>query len=150
MNKKHLLLFAFALPLITLTIWTATLYAQRQNGQEVRVRISGYDPRDLLAGHYIQYEIDWDATDCTQFKNQKCPDKKDFCQEARWGRQCRFYIPEKHARELDALFRQRSSTQDVFEVVYSYRPGRKAMAKQLLINGEDWTEYPKLTDSILN
>ena len=97
----------------------------------------GYDPRDLLSGHYIQYQIDWDSTDCSQFRNGQCPEK-DFCKEARWGRQCRFYIPEDKARDLDELFRKRNDTDTKFEVVYSYRPGQKAVAKQLLINGQDW------------
>ena len=144
MNKKYLWLIAFALPLIGLMTWTISLYAQRNLGQDVRVQITGYDPRDLLSGHYLQYQIDWDKTDCKQFKNQICPDKKDFCEEARWGRQCRFYLPEKHARQLDLLFRIRSQSKDVFEIVYSYRPGHKAFAKQLLINGQDWTKHPKM------
>jgi len=141
MNKKYFWLIAFFIPLICLMVWTVSLHIQRQSGQEVRVQITGYDPRDLLSGHYIQYQIDWEKTDCSQFEGQVCPDTKYFCKKARWGRQCRFYIPEKHAERLDKLFRGRNSNQDVFEIVYSYQPGRNAMAKQLLINGQDWTLY---------
>lgn len=143
MNKKYISLLVFALPLICLITWTIGLYAQRQAGREVRLPVTGYDPRDLLSGHYIQYQIDWDKADCTQFENQVCPDPKYFCQQARWGRQCRFYIPEKDARYLDNLFARRNHTEDVFEVIYSYQPGHKAIAKQLFINGQDWTLYPK-------
>ena len=39
-------------------------------GVEVKVRIQGYDPRDLLAGHYIRYSIDWSKTYCTHFPNK--------------------------------------------------------------------------------
>ena len=142
MIKKYLWLIAFALPLIILIGWTITLYAQRQSGQDVRVQITGYDPRDLLSGHYIQYRIDWKATDCTQFENHICPDTKYFCKKALWGNQCRFYVPEKDAVRLDNMFRHRNRTKDTFEIIYSYRPGHKALAKQLLINGQDWTLYP--------
>lgn len=32
---------------------------QTQGGQVWQVRISGYDPRDLLYGHYLTYRYDW-------------------------------------------------------------------------------------------
>jgi len=148
MNKKYYWLIAFAIPLICLIGWSISLSIEQKSGQEVRLPITGYDPRDVLSGHYIQYKIDWKRADCTQFPNGRCPDKNLFCKEARWGQQCRFYIPEENAHHLDDIFRARNKTQDVFEVVYSYRPGRKAMAKQLLINGKDWTLYPQTTEDL--
>jgi len=135
--KAKILAVCFTLPFVCLVIWTVSLAWQRNHGPEVKVAVMGYDPRDLLSGHYIQYQIDWARTDCTQFKANRCPEK-DFCKEARWGRQCRFYIPENKARDLDELFRKRNDTDIKFEVVYSYQPGQKAVAKQLLINGQDW------------
>lgn len=136
--KTKILAISFALPFICLLVWTLDLAWQRSHGQEVTVAVMGYDPRDLLSGHYIQYQIDWGRTDCAQFKNG-CP-KEDFCQEARWGRQCRFYIPQDKAKDLDTLFRKRNNDTLRFEVVYSYRRGQSAIAKQLLINGKDWRE----------
>lgn len=138
MNKKILALI-FVIPFIALFAWTMWLYTQQATGKEVKVAVTGYDPRDLLSGHYIQYTIDWDRTDCGQFSDGICP-KNEFCKEARWGRQCRFYIPEKNARELDRLFRRRNTTDMIFEVVYSYHKGSEPLAKQLLINGKDWRE----------
>ena len=137
--KAKILAICFAIPFVCLIIWTIALSWQRSNGQEVKVAVMGYDPRDLLSGHYIQYQIDWTRTDCSQFETNRCPEK-DFCKEAHWGSQCRFYVPENKARELDKLFRQRNDTDMKFEVVYSYQPGRKAVAKQLLINGQDWRQ----------
>ena len=135
--KKPLLLAVLFLPLVCLIGWTIFLTASRNQGKDVKVAVMGYDPRDLLSGHYIQYQIDWNRTDCSQFPGKTCP-KKDFCHQARWGRQCRFYIPEQYAKELDELFRKRNTTDTVFEVVYSYRPGRKPFAKEMLINGRAW------------
>lgn len=137
--KAKILAICFALPFVCLLIWTLSLSWHHQQGTAIKVPITGYDPRDLLSGHYIQYQIDWDHTDCTQFPQQLCP-HQDFCKAARWGRQCRFYIPERHARALDNLFRQRNNEDMKFEIVYSYTPGRQAMAKRLLINGRDWWE----------
>lgn len=138
MNKNIIALILF-LPVIILGCWTIWFYTQKITGKDVVVSIRGYDPRDLLSGHYIQYTIDWEQTDCNQFPDGICP-KNEFCEESRWGRQCRFYIPEKNARALDRLFWKRNTTDMIFEVVYSYHKGRKALAKQLLINGKDWRE----------
>ena len=138
MNKKLLATILF-IPFISLLAWTMWLYVQQTTGQEIKVAITGYDPRDLLSGHYIQYTIDWNRTDCNQFSDGICP-KNDFCKKTRWNRQCRFYVPEKNARELDRLFWNRNTTDMIFEVVYSYNKGHEPLAKQLLINGKDWRE----------
>lgn len=138
------------LPILFLGMWGVSLKIQMNSGLEVRLPIRGYDPRDLLSGHYIQYQIDWENADCRQFENGICP-KDEFCVKSLWGgKQCRFYIPEEHARALDNLFRVRNTdgvvvdvrnTDDmVFEVMYSYKKGFKPMAKELLINGKDWRE----------
>lgn len=135
--KKQFLAGIFFLPLICLMSWTVFLSVTRNQGTEVKVAVMGYDPRDLISGHYIAYQIDWGKTDCTQFPDKKCP-AREFCREARWGRQCRFYIPEEYAKKLDDLFRRRSSEGTRFEVIYAYRTGHKPMAKELLINGQPW------------
>ena len=135
--KKPFLAVALFLPLVCLLGWTLFLSFSQHISGEVKVSVMGYDPRDLLSGHYIAYQIDWDKTDCSQFRGGKCP-SEEFCHERRWGRQCRFYIPEEHAKKLDDLFRHRSLTGTQFEVIYAYRPGHKPMAKELLINGKPW------------
>lgn len=137
--KTKILAVCFTLPFVCLVVWTLCLTWQRNHGTEVKVAVMGYDPRDLLSGHYIQYQIDWDKTDCTQFENNICP-KENFCREGRWGRQCRFYVPEEYAKQLDELFRKRNNPQTTFEVIYSYTPGQGAMAKELLIGGKNWRE----------
>ena len=140
--KSKLLAGVLLTPFFILILWVAFLCYQRHGGMDVTVAVTGYDPRDLLSGHYIAYQIDWDKTDCKQFPNAVCP-KNDFCVEARWGRQCRFYIPEKYARRLDRLFWNRREENLTFNIVYSYHPGKKAIAKTLLINGRDWHDFVK-------
>lgn len=139
MNKK-ILACVFIIPFVALFCWTMWLYVQQATGKEIKVAVTGYDPKDLLSGHYIEYTIDWIRTDCTQFPDGICP-KDEFCrEEGTWGNMCRFYIPEIDAEELDRLFRQRNTTDMIFEVVYSYHKGTEPLAKQLLINGKDWQE----------
>ena len=138
--KKYILLIILFIPLFYLIGWSLFLNHQRAQGTDIKVSITGYDPRDLLSGHYIAYQIDWEKTDCQQFSNGICP-QKEFCSSTYRGRECHFYVPEKQASLLDSLLRQRNNNPLRFEMVYSYTPGLTPMAKQLLINGQAWQDY---------
>lgn len=138
--RKSILSLVLAAPIVALLGWVIFLGVSQIGARQVKVVITGYDPRDLLAGRYLAYQIDWDKTDCAQFENAVCP-KEEFCVEARWGRQCRFYVSESKAGMLDMRFMHRKES-DVFEVVYAYKKGRMPVAKQLLINGKDWNKSP--------
>lgn len=50
---------ALTLPLAALAGSWAVTHRQAQQGQEWLIPIQGYDPRDLLRGHYVQYRYDW-------------------------------------------------------------------------------------------
>lgn len=128
MLKKYGYAALVFLPVMIMLVWTATLENERHQGREVVVRLQGYDPRDLLSGHYIRYELDWDNTDCTQFENGICP-QSAFDQ---WGR---FYVPESKAMALDKVIRDEGNTA---EMVFSYKRGIKPYALRLLVNGESW------------
>ena len=131
--KKYIIF----IPAICLFLFCLSLWYLKNEQPEITLRIQGFDPRDLLSGHYISYRIDWENSDCTQFKNNLCP-KKKFGTNGQ-----RFYIPEKYATELDQRFRQATSNEDIFEVVYAYSPRFSPLAKRLLINGKDWQEQIK-------
>lgn len=57
MNKSTL--FAVALPLAVLLAWETRLEWLIRSGTEVRLAVNGFDPRDLLAGHYLTYAVDF-------------------------------------------------------------------------------------------
>lgn len=142
--KKYILLVFLFIPCFCLLGWTIFLNSTRNTGTDIKVSVAGYDPVELLAGHYISYQIDWENTDCNQFPNKVCP-KNNFCKENKWNRgtrQCRFYVPEKDAKSLDELLRNQTKNNVKFEVLYSYKKGHAPIAKQLLINGHDWHKYP--------
>lgn len=128
MLKKYGYIGLVLLPVIILLVWVMTLEVQIQQGREVVIRLRGYDPRDLLSGHYISYQLDWAETDCAQFENGICP-RKDFDQVGR------FYVDEDKAPALDKLVRDNNNTA---EMVFSYRKGMKPLALNLLVNGESW------------
>jgi len=90
--KNKSLVLAFLIPAIALASWVLVLSHERRSGDEVKVVIKGYDPRDLLSEHYIQYEIDWEKTDINQFWQYQSY-KDDFGTESKCGSQCRYYIP---------------------------------------------------------
>ena len=50
-------LVAVIVPLITLLGWCLTLSYSLATGTPVRLRVEGYDPRDLLSGRYITYSL---------------------------------------------------------------------------------------------
>lgn len=59
MNRALLQIAALAIPLAGLGgLWISADRQSRQ-GTEWDVPIQGYDPRDLLQGHYVQFQYDW-------------------------------------------------------------------------------------------
>ena len=57
-----LLIAALVLPLAGLGLAWADTHRKAQMGTDWDVPIQGYDPRDLLRGHYITYQYDWPGT----------------------------------------------------------------------------------------
>lgn len=63
MNRRLINLAALALPLLGLgAVWLQTELQSRE-GTEWDVPVQGYDPRDLLRGHYVQFQYDWPGPD---------------------------------------------------------------------------------------
>lgn len=138
---KKLLIVLFSVPYFALISWAIYLYFQAQAGVDVKVAIQGYDPRHLLAGRYVEYVIDWEKTDCSQFESQVCP-KEEFCEKRHYTsneRSCRFYVDERKADALQKLL-WRARNELNFEVIFSYKKGSKPLAKKMLINGKELTE----------
>ena len=68
MNKK-LLIFALAFPLAVFIGLTIYKHAKVTMGQEIILPVSGFDPRNILSGHYLIYQIDYGFTDHTGCSN---------------------------------------------------------------------------------
>jgi len=54
--------FAVLVPILVLSGWTLSLGFNRMSGLQLRVRVEGYDPRDLLAGHFTTFALSVDST----------------------------------------------------------------------------------------
>lgn len=127
MNKR-LSLFLLFIPFVFFVCWTGYLALTFKEGAQVVLPITGYDPRNLLSGHYIDYRIDWKNANCRQFDQGVCP-RKEF------DRARRVYVPEQYAAQLDKML---GLIGYQFDVVYAYKKGRLPIVKELLINGENW------------
>lgn len=116
------------------------MWYDKDSGTEITVRISGYDPRDLLSGHYIRYTIDWNKTDLQQFEDKNFT-KDDFVDSLNKS-SYRFYVSETHAKYLDKLLMEswdaKEEDKKIVEVVYSYKNGKHPIAKKLLVNGQPY------------
>ena len=141
--KNKLILILLIIPVICLFVWNCLLWYDKDSGTEITVRISGYDPRDLLSGHYIRYRIDWDNTDLEQFKNKPFtrPEFVSSLNKASY----RFYVSEKHAKFLEKILMEsnfaKQEDKKIVEVVYSYKKGKHPIAKKLLIDGQNYRNF---------
>ena len=96
-KKRTAILVSF--PMLALLLWTILLEISLHNQREIWVQARGYDPRNLISGHYMLLEIDWEKTDCTQFKNNVCPIKE-------FENSYKYYLSEKDAVNLENLGRK--------------------------------------------
>jgi uncharacterized membrane-anchored protein len=155
-SKKNLA-FAFLFPIFVLAMLTFYKAYILSTGEEIILPISGYDPRDLLSGHYLTYSIDYGLesvckpnTNSNQQPGYVCLEPKMFSYTAPEG--CskmirgvcsdygrftagieKYYIPEDKAKMLDNQIRQKAAS-----IVLSITPGGQAQVKDLLINGKSW------------
>lgn len=52
-------MFATLLPAIGMLAWWLSITAVASIGVRVTLPVTGYDPRDLLSGHFLQYRVDY-------------------------------------------------------------------------------------------
>jgi uncharacterized membrane-anchored protein len=154
MKKKYLLLFFF-IPMICLFLWACFLEYDKNSGHKILVSIKGYDPRDLLSGHYIQYVINWDKTDLNQFNNKSFT-QQEFIKSLN-KKALRFYVSEKYLKDLNSILSQNTTFNFILngfqekyeiEVIYSYKKGKHPIASYLLINGENYQNFFNKQDKI--
>jgi uncharacterized membrane-anchored protein len=155
----HRLAIAIAFPIIVLLC--LMLYKQHivSTGQVVKLAIIGFDPRDLLSGHYLRYQVDYQTDkSCDSAAKQSIrlclkPQRyfispydvirsecqlylSGYCKAGQFiaGIE-RFYIPEQYALQLDKLVRDARG-----ELQISVTPQGKAIIQTLLIDGQPWQE----------
>lgn len=59
MNKNALKIATLFLPIIAMALLIGVHSYNKETGTEWRIPVAGYDPRDLLRGHYLTFRYDW-------------------------------------------------------------------------------------------
>ncbi len=133
MSKSSWLALALAFPIVVLGVWAAKTDYQIKNAPEITIRAEGYDPRNLISGHYLNLRLNWQETDCSQFKD-------NLCHPGRFNSIYAYYLPEDAAAEMDRIIRRRNVKIDL---VFAYPKNKQPYLKKLLVNGVKWKKWLK-------
>jgi uncharacterized membrane-anchored protein len=154
-QTKRALILALIFPILVLAGLSVYRGYVRSTGVEVILPISGYDPRDLLSGHYLIYRIEYGVEGiCSGLTGQGttgyvCLDPKMFsssqplncstlirgiCNDGRFEAGIeKYYVPEKQARQLEQQIQSKSAS-----ILLSITSTGQAQVKDLMVNGRSW------------
>ncbi len=122
---------ALLFPLVVLLIWNCWLEGKVLFSPEMTVAAEGYDPRSLISGHYMQLRPVWEKTECSDFAENKCPEKE-------FESVYRFYLPEQAAEKLDYIIRTENPE---LKLIFALPDNSRPLLKNLLINGVSWKNW---------
>lgn len=129
MKRNYIVGAILALPVILLFLWVINIQEKVAKAPSVMVSVTGYDPRDLLSGHYILLLPQWEKTDCSQFKENICP-------EADFDYHYRFYMQEDYAQKLDRVIRKTENLDMKLE--FAFPEKAYPIVKELYIENLPW------------
>ena len=152
-EDKKTLWIVLLIPIFCLLALTAQKKYIRSTGVEVYLPIEGYDPRDLISGHYLIYRVDYGVPNlCANYYKERyvCLDDRSFTNEqptncklfikgrCTYGDRFeagieRYYIPESVAAELEKLVREKKTGINI-----SVSSDGVAQVKDLVIEGQIW------------
>lgn len=162
--RRWLAAAALALPVAVLAVKAAWHERARRVGTLVDVPVRGYDPRDLLAGQYLAFRLDFGpAGQCPEGVRGEAliclrPTRKlvrgerppPGCELHLRGR-CRYgvfqtglerhFVPERRAALLEGLVRERRVA-----LRLRVHPDGSASPVTLLVDGVPWKEYVRRND----
>lgn len=132
MKTKYILALVLGMPVIFFSYWINSINVSLKHENTVNVRMDGFDPRDILSGHYLYLRPNWQKTDCSQFKSKVCPTEL-------FSYSYRYYLPEFDARDLELKIAGNQNLK--IEMVFVINGSAKPLVKELLINGKGWQEW---------
>ncbi len=132
MKNKYVLLVFLLLPLIVYACWIKHIETRLAQSKTVMIAMQGYDPVDLLSGHYLLLRPDWSRTDCSQFEQNVCPTEI-------FSYSYRYYLPEFEAMDIDKELVRNSNLK--VELEFAVNGMSKPMVKQLYLNGQIWQDW---------
>lgn len=153
-ESKKALIVVLILPIIALFILTFKKQSVKAFGHKIELPITGYDPRDLLAGHYLVYRIKDSEQLCSGFQDSKevflclntmsVSDKRPTSCKIFVRGECfhnsfrapsieRYYVPQEQAAKLEQLIQRGNAS-----IVVSVSEQGEAVVEELLVNGVRW------------
>ncbi len=154
-HTKKVLLTAIFFPILVLASLAAYKAYVLSLGVERIFPISGYDPRDLLSGHFLIYRIDYGiAESCAEVipelagflclepkafhssQPEACPTFiRGVCKNGRFEAGIeKFFIPEDQAKQLERQIQSQPAS-----ILIAIPANGRAQVKDLLINGKSWS-----------
>lgn len=159
-NPQLRLVAALLFPIVVLAANTWMYQQQRKASETFKFPIEGFDPRDLLSGHYLFYNVNYGipsvngcptsdiaAVLCLRPEKRVYPadERPNNCEVYLQG-ECdastaftagleRFYIPQEYATKLEAAIAEKKG-----EIEVSIDKHGNAAILDLLINGQPWKE----------
>ena len=159
-KNKIILAVSLLVPILALLFTTLNNQYILSTGKEMIFPIAAYDPRDLLAGHYLTYTIDYGVRDVCPIMDSKefmpdayiCLDTHAFSYDHQSN--CNVYIKGKcagnrftagvesfYTSERDAAELTQLLTANKASIALSILSNGNARVKYLLIDGKQW--YPR-------
>jgi uncharacterized membrane-anchored protein len=155
-RSKIYIIIALLIPIVVFAYIVGYKNYMLKAGPEIIIPISGYDPRDLLSGHYLTYNVDYGIPNtCNTPTYDKsveayiCLDDKTFSYNKRQDCQLyirgycqyhrfvagieKFYIPEEYAIPLDKQVRDKKAS-----IVIVVPKNGQPLVKDLLIDGKSY------------
>ena len=157
-NPQLRLAAALLFPIVVLAANTWMYQQQRSSGETFKFPIEGFDPRDMLSGHYLFYKVDYavpstngcptsdiSAVLCLRPERRVYPtDELPSSCEVYLQGECdastvftagldRFYIPQEYAAALEAKIADKKGAIEV-----SIDKRGNAAILDLLIEGKTW------------
>lgn len=153
MSHKFRWIMAVLLPIAILGSLVARNEWLYRHAEEVVLPISGYDPRDILAGHYLTYQVEYGVPTPCQSNSRRSQGTLYMCLKpakvirdprdlencslyirghCQWNRFVagieRYYVPEAEAENLDKLIRKGQ-----VKLVVRVSPNGHARAARLVV-----------------
>lgn len=158
---KRLVILAAVLPVVGLVGLVAKAEFATRSGPTWTVPIQGYDPRDLLRGHYLRYafEFDWqDGASCgdadrpeagcclcltetgaePQVRQVQCSDTSScdgWLHAESVAPPLRYYVPETSALDLETALRKHDAA-----VTFTSGRGGEPAIGALTLDGRMWQD----------
>ena len=168
--SRNLIRIALVLPLVVIVLAIARAELFLRQSAEFTLPIGGYDPRDLLHGHYLQFRLVLDAehteereacdagkeaccwcltrtqdTPAARAERAMCRTARELCDGAlplsAAERAFRFYVPEAQARSLERELMDARAADNAY-ATFALDQNGEARVRELTLAGKRYTSLP--------